>query len=60
VSAVARSSDRLEVAIVGYSNEPPLQAAYAALGATIVLAAPRWAVVDGSPGPFGAIRPPLS
>jgi hypothetical protein len=32
----------VEVAIIGYSNEPPLQAIYAVLGVTIVLVAIRW------------------
>jgi hypothetical protein len=32
----------VEVAIIGYSNEPPLQAMYAILGVAIVLVAVRW------------------
>jgi hypothetical protein len=44
----------VEVAIIGYSGEPPLQALYAVLGVVIVLVAARWVVVAGRPGPFGA------
>jgi hypothetical protein len=36
----------VEVAIIGYSNEPPLQAVYAVLGVAIVFIAARWLVVD--------------
>jgi hypothetical protein len=32
----------VEVAIIGYSNEPPLQAIYAVLGVAILLVAFRW------------------
>jgi hypothetical protein len=32
----------VEVAIIGYSNEPPLQAIYGILGVAIVLVAIRW------------------
>jgi hypothetical protein len=32
----------VEVAIIGYSNEPPLQAIYAILGVTIMLVSIRW------------------
>ena len=32
----------VEVAIIGYSNEPPLQAIYAILGVAILLVAIRW------------------
>jgi hypothetical protein len=45
----------VEVAIIGYSNEPPLQAVYAVLGVAIVVIAARWVVVDGGHG--GARRP---
>ena len=47
----------VEVAIIGYSNEPPLQAIYAALGVAIVFLAARWVVVDGWHGPFAATSP---
>ena len=47
----------VEVAIIGYSNEPPLQAVYAALGVAIVFIAARWVVVDGWQGPLGAASP---
>jgi hypothetical protein len=38
-----------EVAIIGYSNEPPLQAFYGILGIVIVLVALRWLRVIGLP-----------
>ena len=41
----------VEVAVIGYSNEPPLQAIYAILGVAIVFIAARWVVVDGWHGP---------
>jgi hypothetical protein len=47
----------VEVAIIGYSNEPPLQAVYAILGVAIVFIAARWVVVDGSHGALGAASP---
>ena len=47
----------VEVAIIGYSNEPPLQALYAILGVAIVLIAARWVVVDGWHGALGAASP---
>ena len=47
----------VEVAIIGYSNEPPLQALYAILGVAIVLIAARWLVVDGVPRPTEAFTP---
>ena len=37
----------VEVALIGYSNEPSLQAVYAVLGVAIVLIAARCVVVDG-------------
>lgn len=37
----------VEVAIIGYSNEPPLQAIYAILGVTIMLVSIRWLVGAG-------------
>jgi hypothetical protein len=39
----------VEVAIIGYSNEPPLQAIYGILGVAIVLVAIRWLLDDGLP-----------
>lgn len=39
----------VEVAIIGYSNEPPLQAIYLVLGVAIVLCAARWALAAGLP-----------
>ena len=47
----------VEVAIIGYSNEPPLQVVYASLGVAIVFIAARWVVVDGWHGPLGAASP---
>ena len=43
-----------EVAIIGYSNEPPLQAIYGILGVVIVLVACRWLLGVGLPD---SIRP---
>jgi hypothetical protein len=39
----------VEVAIIGYSNEPPLQAIYGILGVAILLVAIRWLLDDGLP-----------
>ena len=39
----------VEVAIIGYSNEPPLQAIYGILGVAIVLVAVRWLLDVGLP-----------
>jgi hypothetical protein len=39
----------VEVAIIGYSNEPPLQAIYAILGVAILLVAVRWLIDVGLP-----------
>jgi hypothetical protein len=39
----------VEVAIIGYSNEPPLQAIYGILGVVIVLVACRWLLGVGLP-----------
>jgi hypothetical protein len=39
----------VEVAIIGYSNEPPLQAIYGILGVAILLLAVRWLWNVGSP-----------
>jgi hypothetical protein len=39
----------VEIAIIGYSNEPPLQAIYGILGVAIVLVAIRWLVDVGLP-----------
>jgi hypothetical protein len=37
----------VEVAIIGYSNEPPLQAIYGILGVAILLVAIRWVLDVG-------------
>ena len=39
----------VEVAIIGYSNEPPLQAIYLAVGVAILLSAIRWLLDLGLP-----------
>ena len=39
----------VEVAIIGYSNEPPMQVIYGILGAAIVLVAIRWLLSGGLP-----------
>jgi hypothetical protein len=39
----------VEVAIIGYSNEPPLQAVYGVLGVAILLVAVRWLMDAGLP-----------
>jgi hypothetical protein len=39
----------VEVAIIGYSNEPPLQAIYLVLGVAILLSASRWLLDVGLP-----------
>jgi hypothetical protein len=39
----------VEVAIIGYSNEPPLQAIYGILGVAIVLVSVRWILDVGVP-----------
>jgi hypothetical protein len=39
----------VEVAIIGYSNDPPLQAIYGILGIAIVLVAFRWFLGVGLP-----------
>jgi hypothetical protein len=39
----------VEVAIIGYSNEPPLQAMYGVLGVAILLVAIRWLIDAGLP-----------
>jgi hypothetical protein len=45
----------VEVAIIGYSNEPPLQAIYAILGVAILLVAVRWLIDAGLPQSQGKI-----
>lgn len=40
----------VEIAIIGYSNEPPLQAIYLTLGVAITLGAVGWAWDAGLPG----------
>lgn len=47
----------VEVAIIGYSNEPPLQAIYGILGVAIVLVALRWLGTAGMSGLTGMPRP---
>ena len=47
----------VEVAIIGYSNEPPLQAVYAVFGVAIVFIAARWVWVDGWHGPLVGTPP---
>jgi hypothetical protein len=39
----------VEIAIIGYSNEPPLQAIYGILGVAILLVASRWLLDVGLP-----------
>jgi hypothetical protein len=39
----------VEIAIIGYSNEPPLQATYGVLGVAILLVAIRWLLDTGLP-----------
>jgi hypothetical protein len=39
----------VEIAIIGYSNEPPLQAIYGAIGVAILLIAIRWLRDAGLP-----------
>jgi hypothetical protein len=39
----------VEVAIIGYSNEPPLQAIYGVLGVAVLLVAVRWLLDVGLP-----------
>ena len=39
----------VEIAIIGYSNEPPLQAIYGVIGIAIVLVAFRWLLGAGLP-----------
>jgi hypothetical protein len=43
----------VEVAIIGYSNEPPLQAIYAILGVAMLLLAVRWLLDIGWHRPIG-------
>jgi hypothetical protein len=44
----------VEVAIIGYSNEPPLQAIYGILGVAILLVATRWLLDVGLPTLHGS------
>jgi hypothetical protein len=46
----------VEVAIIGYSNEPPLQAIYGILGVAITLVALRWLAVAGLPRSDGTAQ----
>ena len=48
----------VEVAIIGYSNEPPLQAIYGILGVAISLVAFRWLLDVGLPRLTGMPRRP--
>jgi hypothetical protein len=48
----------VEVAIIGYSNEPPLQAIYALLGVAILTLAVRWLLHVGLPSAIGARATP--
>ena len=50
----------VEVAIIGYSNEPPLQAIYGILGVAIVLVALRWLLDVGLPHVTGMHRRPFN
>jgi hypothetical protein len=45
----------VEVAIIGYSNEPPLQAIYAVLGAAITVVALGWLAQTGRPALLGRL-----
>lgn len=45
----------VEVAIIGYSNEPPLQAIYLVLGVAILLSAIRWLLDLGLPRFHGRV-----
>ncbi len=47
----------VEVAIIGYSSEPPLQAIYAILGVTILILAVRWLLNVGLPVHSATARP---
>jgi hypothetical protein len=48
----------VEVAIIGYSNEPPLQAIYGILGVAILLVAFRWLLDVGLPRATGGSAVP--
>ncbi len=50
----------VEVAIIGYSNEPPLQAIYGILGVAILLVALRWLLDVGLPEVTGMHRRPIN
>jgi hypothetical protein len=50
----------VEVAIIGYSNEPPLQAIYGILGVAILLVAIRWLLDVGLPGVAEMHRRPFN
>ncbi len=47
----------VEMAIIGYSNEPPLQAIYAILGVAILMLAVRWLLNVGLPVHSATARP---
>jgi hypothetical protein len=42
----------VEIAIIGYSNEPPLQAIYLVMGAVITAVALGWLAETGMPIPY--------
>jgi hypothetical protein len=46
----------VEIAIIGYSNEPPLQAIYLVLGVAITVVALSWLAQTGRPHPFRSIE----
>ena len=48
----------VEVAIIGYSNEPPLQAIYGILGVAILLVALRWLLDAGRAQSARSVGPP--
>jgi hypothetical protein len=50
----------VEVAIIGYSNEPPLQAIYGILAVAILLVALRWLLDVGLPHVTGMLRRPFN
>jgi hypothetical protein len=49
----------VEVAIIGYSNEPPLQAIYGILGVAMLLVAVRWLLDAGLPGSHRNMATPI-
>jgi uncharacterized membrane protein len=49
----------VEVAIIGYSNEPPLQAIYGILGVAMLLVAVRWLLDAGLPRSHRNLATPI-